>query len=255
MADMRAFWNVWAPYWRQIENTYLDAPTIQRLEREIASPVLLVGAGQGLLVERLRKDGFQADGVDSEPAMIAYARKRRRLQLTEADARAMPFADESYATAVVATGVIDFLDDKPTIRAILDETLRVTQRSGDVFIAFHKMREPVENALEELGMFVDDGHSYRLRAMLRAQLESPRLLFRIAKADRGTLVALRAVLKMQFLTNTLKAAFIAVTPELVPYRKEDRVRQLFDELGVPLHRIHAFETCTVAQLQKRAAKG
>lgn len=251
MADTRAFWNVWAPYWSDVENSYLDVATIRRLEPKIESPVLLVGAGQGLLVERLRKDGFHADGIDAEPAMIAYARKRRRLELIEADARTMPFADESYATVIVATGVVDFLDDDAAIRAILDETRRVARRSGHVFVAFHRMRARSEQALHALGMFVDDGRYYRMRAILRAEFESPRLFFRLAKIDKGLPFALRAFLKLQFLTRNLREAFVAATPELVPYRREAQIKQLFDRHGVPVHAIHAFETCIVVQLPSR----
>jgi ubiquinone/menaquinone biosynthesis C-methylase UbiE len=251
---MSAWWKAWAPYWRDIENTYLDVATIRRLEPEIRSPVLLVGAGQGLLVERLRKDGFCADGIDSEPEMIVHARRRRRLEFIEADARAMPFADESYATAIVATGVVDFLDDNRTIRSILAEAVRVTRHSGDVFIAFHKMRERVESVLRQLGMFVEDGRYYYMRRILRAEFESPRLLVRLAKADRGILFALLALLKMQFLARRRKDTLTAAAPELAPYRREDEVRQLFDVLGVALHRVYTFETCTIVQLKACASR-
>jgi SAM-dependent methyltransferase len=251
---MSACWKAWAPYWRDIENTYLDVPTIRRLEPEIRSPVLLIGAGQGLLVERLRKDGFRADGIDSEPDMIVYARRRRRLELVEADARAMPFADESYATAIVATGVVDFLDDNRTICSILAEAVRVTRRSGDVFIAFHKMRERVESVLDQLGMFVGDRRYYYMRRILRAEFESPRLLVRLAQADRGTLFALLTLVKLQFLSRRLKDALTAAAPELAPYRREDDVRRLFDVLGVVLHRLYTFETCTIVQLKACASR-
>ncbi len=254
MADMSASWKAWAPYWRNIENTYLDVPTIRRLEPEITSPVLLVGAGQGLLVDRLRKDGFCADGIDSEPEMVVYAGKRRGLELIAADARAMPFADQSYATAIVATGVVDFLDDNKTIRSILAETIRVTRQSGDVFIAFHKMRERVERVLDQLGMFVGDGRYYCMRRILRAELESPRLLVKLAKADRGILFALLTLLKMQFLSRKRKDTLTAAAPELAPYRREHEIRRLFDVLGVTLHRVYGFETCTIVQLKVSASR-
>ena len=243
MADMSAFWKAWAPYWRDIENAYLDTRTIRLLEPEIASPVLIVGAGQGLLVERLRKDGFRVDGIDSEPEMIAHAKKRRGLELIEADARALPFPDESYATVIVATGVIDFLDH--------DETIRVARPSGEVFIAFGKMRERVETLLRQLEMFTDSERYYRMRDIARAEFASPRLLVRMVKADRGILAALSALLKMQFLSRKQRTMLTAVAPELVPYRGDEAIRRLFDALDVPVHRVHRFETCTVVQLAHR----
>ena len=251
MADMSAFWKAWAPYWRAIENRNLDVPTIRRLEPAITSPVLMIGAGQGLLVERLRKDGFRVDGIDAEPEMIAYAKKRRGLDLLEANARALPFPDDSYATVIVATGVIDFLDHDETIRSILDEAIRVARPSGEVFIAFYKMRERVEALLERLGMFTEGGHYYRMREIARAEFASPRLLVRIVRADRGILAALSAWLKMQFLSRKQRTILAAVAPEVVPYRRDDAIRRLFDALGVPVHRIHGFETCAVVQLAHR----
>ncbi len=160
---------------------------------------------------------------------------------------------EEFKRRIVATGVVDFLDDNKTIRSILAETVRVTRQSGDVFIAFHKMRERVERVLDQLGMFVEDGRYYCMRRILRAEFESPRLLVRLAKADRGILFALLALLKMQFLSRKLKGTLTAAVPELAPYRREDEVRQLFDVLGVTLHQVYTFETCTIVQLKANAS--
>ena len=102
------FWNVLAQFHAEIEDTNFDLASVRRLLPELQSPVLVVGAGQGLIVEELRKRGFECDGVDLSPEMIRQARLRRGISLVQADAKAMPFSTASYATIIYATGVIDF---------------------------------------------------------------------------------------------------------------------------------------------------
>lgn len=250
MADMSGFWKAWAPYWRENENRYLDATTVRRLEPNIVSPVLIVGAGQGLLVAQLRKDGFQVDGLDSEPAMVAYAKKRRGIDLIHADGRNTPFSDESYATVVISTGVIDFIDDKEAIRSILKEAIRVVHRSGKVLIAFHKMREDVALALADVGCFTEDSRHYRMRTMVNTAFESPKFFVMTMRADIGLWRALLALLKLQFLPRKQIEALAHATPDLAPYRTPAQIRQLFDEIGTKVKEFHVFETCTVVEVAK-----
>lgn len=66
---------------------------------DIRQPVLVVGAGQGLIVEELRRQGLRCDGIDLSARMMEYARVRRGLTLVRANATAMPFADGAYETA------------------------------------------------------------------------------------------------------------------------------------------------------------
>ena len=58
--------------------------------RDVLSPVLVVGAGQELLVAELQAKGFKCDGVDLSSEMIKHARSRRGLDLIQADASALP---------------------------------------------------------------------------------------------------------------------------------------------------------------------
>jgi 2-polyprenyl-3-methyl-5-hydroxy-6-metoxy-1,4-benzoquinol methylase len=71
------FWDALAPHHSAIENSYFDLPSVRRIVHDVRSPVLIVGAGQGLIVEELQKRGFQCDGVDLSLEMIRYARIRR----------------------------------------------------------------------------------------------------------------------------------------------------------------------------------
>ena len=69
--------------------------------------------------------------------MVIYAKKRRGLDIIQGDAKNMPFANNSYKTSVIASGVVDFINDEEQIQSIINETLRVTDDSGKVFVAFY----------------------------------------------------------------------------------------------------------------------
>lgn len=157
MTELASFWKTWSPYWSYIEDSSLDLETINKLTIAIRNPVLIIGAGQGLLVEQLQKKGFKVDGVDLEPNMIMYAKKRRGLNLIQADAKNMPFADKSYKTSIITTGVVDFLEDEEQIKLIIDEALRVTDDSGKVFVAFYKYHSKVEKLFRYTGLITDKG--------------------------------------------------------------------------------------------------
>src|SRR3954470_17586523 len=85
------FWDALAPYHAALENSYLDLPSLRRIQHDIRSAVLVVGAGQGLIVGALKKQGLQCDGVDLSAEMIRFAQLRRGIALVQADARALPF--------------------------------------------------------------------------------------------------------------------------------------------------------------------
>ena len=122
------FWDALAPHHAAIEDSYLDLASIRRLLREIRTPVLVVGAGQGLIVAELRKRGFQCDGVDLSTEMVRHAELRRGITLIHADAKAMPIAERTYETVIYATGVVERLGKD--IRRILSGKQRNRELYG-----------------------------------------------------------------------------------------------------------------------------
>jgi 2-polyprenyl-3-methyl-5-hydroxy-6-metoxy-1,4-benzoquinol methylase len=65
------FWDLLARHHRGVEDNFLDLASMRRFVKNIEQqPVLVVGAGQGLIVEELRKRGLQCDGVDLSSEMI-----------------------------------------------------------------------------------------------------------------------------------------------------------------------------------------
>ena len=94
------FWDALAPHHSAVENSYLDLPSLRRIQHEIRPPVLVVGAGQGLIVAAIQAQGLQCDGVDLSAEMIRYSQLRRGLALVLADARALPFARGAYKSII-----------------------------------------------------------------------------------------------------------------------------------------------------------
>jgi len=271
MADIARFWNTWAPYLSYIEDNHLDLANIQKLGRIISDPVLIVGAGQGLLVEQLQKSGHKVEGVDLSPQMIKYALTRRGLKLIEADARKLPFADRTYNTTIIATGVVDFLDDEGQIGLMVNEARRVTQDAGKVLVAFLGVHPAAERFARRVGLITDKG-VFHARRMFELTRLSPWETLKTLRKDHqmGMLRALREVLILQMflprrekrLTKKLaevwkKAdnpqALIDACIESLPIRTEDDIRALFTRLQLPFNRVFVFDNyCSVVQIGSNA---
>lgn len=273
MADMAKYWETWSPYWTYIEENFLDSDSIRKLTTFIRDPALVVGAGQGMLIEVLQQEGFHADGVDSEPLMIEFAEKRRGIKLIEADGANLPFGDGTYNTCIVATGVIDLLEDECKIKSILEEALRVTSNGGNVLAASYRFHPKVETLMRYIGLLTDqDVWCYR-RTFEMMRL-TPLEQFSIVRNDPNvsTLGALLTLLRTQmFLPKKEKRAaqnwtkawkkakqeldnpemILQICPEFAPYRNESKIKNLYKRLNITLTRTLVFNSCTVAQFTKQ----
>jgi hypothetical protein len=265
MTVSSTYWDIWAPYLPYLEDNLLDLETITELSASVTDPVLVVGAGQGLLVQGLTQKGFRVDGVERSPVMIEYARSRRGLKLIEADARNMPFDDNTYATSIIATGVVDFMDDEQLVKEIVDETKRVTTDTGKVFVAFFGVHPATEKFLRTIGL-IANGRLYQRRVLQLSRLRPIAALAAIRKeADLSFLRAIQAVLTMQIglpskekriakmWAKIFKEAdnpdlLIRAAAESLPFRTELDIRDLFRRLDIQVRNLQVFGSCTVAQL-------
>ncbi|MBE0544790.1 MAG: class I SAM-dependent methyltransferase [Verrucomicrobia bacterium] len=258
------FWDALAPFHSAIENNYFDLPSLHHIRSELREPVLVVGAGQGLIVAELQSKGFQCDGVDFSAEMVRRARSRRGINLIQADASAMPLGDATYETIIYATGVIDFNSDENAIRCILREGQRVVKPGGKIFVAFYRFSPALEGFLTKLGLLSDSVVLHR-RSLETYLLTSPQmfrwvmnnsgtgwlgaaaLMFRLAAF--GTIREKATTLKMQRIVRKMKdpKAFIQAASETQPYRNEAGIRRLFDRLNIPIQELRTLATCWIAQ--------
>ena len=259
------YWDALAPHHSSIENNYLDLPSLRLIVHDIHQPVLVVGAGQGLIVEELRKNGFRSDGVDLSFEMIRYAKTRRGLTLVQADARAMPFGEGTYETIIYATGVVDFIGDEEQIRVIMNEGRRIINQSGNIFVAFYRISAASANFLARLGLLRNNVLSLR-EALEIYRLNPVQTIAWVAKKAeagyfRAGMLSLRswALSTMQEKTTAFKMqrilrrmghanSLINATPERQPYRNEPEIRNLFKRLAIPMKKLEASGSCYIVQI-------
>ena len=265
MTRASGYWDALAPHHSSLENNYFDLPSLRRIVHDIHQPVLVVGAGHGLIVAELRKHGLRADGVDLSSEMIRYAKTRRGLSLVQADARALPFGEGTYETIIYATGVVDFIGDEGQINVIMNEARRIVRPSGNVFVAFYRFSAAWEDFLARLGLLRN--HVLSLRESLAVHRLNPvqTIAWVARKADigylRAVLLSLRAwalsttqektlAFNMQRIFRTMDhaTAVINAAPERQPYRNEPEIRNLFKRLAIPLKKLEASGSCYVVRI-------
>ncbi|MCP4680690.1 MAG: ATP-binding cassette domain-containing protein [Deltaproteobacteria bacterium] len=156
MPNLEKWWHTWAPFWEHLEDRHFGALVADRMADDIQSPVLVVGAGQGLVVERLRGRGMRVEGVDFEREMIVSAKARRGLGLLLANAHNLPFGSEIYRTVIIVSGVVDYLEDDEEATRIVQEALRVLSPGGMLIIAFYKLSPLMEEVSKKIGVLVND---------------------------------------------------------------------------------------------------
>lgn len=266
MGNPAQFWDNLAPYLCYIEDNFLDLQSINKLESVIKDPVLVVGAGQGLLVESLQKDGYTVDGIDNNKKMIDYAEKRRGIKLIQADATNLSFNDNSYNTTIIATGVVDYMDDDQLIVKIVNEAMRVTANNGNVLVAFYRIH-PVSEAFQKRAGMITVDNKFRHRYAFGLPWGKPNDLIKTIKKDAnmGFLPVIYHLMKMQLLVPKKErdvrktfikmfeemddpSKFIESCPDLIPYRTSPTIHSLFEKHGFNINNTYVYSSCTVVEI-------
>ncbi len=259
------FWDILATQHAVVENNYFDLPSLRRILVAIHPPVLVVGAGQGLIVAELQSKGFRCDGVDLSPEMIRYAKLRRGLVLVQANARAMPFEARSYETIIYATGVVDFIGDEEEIRIILAEGKRIVTPSGKIFVAFYRLSDPSEEFLKRVGLLRN--HFLFHKQTLEMYLLNPvqmvawvakktgvgffRALIQMLRLSAFTTFQEKAMtfrMQRMFRDTSFAKTLINAAPEKQAYRNEAEIRNLFQRLAIPIAQLQTLGTCFVVEI-------
>jgi len=110
--------------------------------------VLDVATGTGLVAELLTRAGHPVTGLDQSAAMLAIARARfdGSVQLVEASAEALPFADATF-DHLTFTYLLRYVDDPG---AVLAELTRVVRPGGTVAMLEFAVPRGVRRPLWEL---------------------------------------------------------------------------------------------------------
>ncbi len=243
----------------------------------IRGPVLVVGAGQGLLVEELRHRGFDTEGIDLSPQMVEYANKRRGIKLFLIDANNMPFEKGQFKAAIVATGVIDYLNDPIQIGAILNEVRRVTDVQGEIFVALFGATPQFEELIRYIGFLSGNqldlkaigqifvGSNNPLKQIIALIRNDPNksvagLVFRWIRAfisipGRKIIPSIKiglAVWKRIRKGEIPKPESVLDTlPEHMFIRTNEQIRDLFANLNFPPQDIMEFDNCKIVQTKNQ----
>lgn len=133
-----------ASFWEMMVR--FESPAIRRLRDETLSGlrgrVLEVGCGNGANFHRYPPEVSELVGVDPDPFMVERARRRaaqldRKIEVLEAPAEELPFADASF-DAAVSTLVLCSVDDPAKALA---EIWRVLKPGGELRF-FEHVRYP-----------------------------------------------------------------------------------------------------------------
>ena len=152
MLEKIDWWGTWAPFWEHMENQHFSTQVTENLIEEINSPVLIIGAGMGLIVDFLKKKGYEATGIDLDETMIKMAKEKRDLDLIHADARELPFQNKQFETVIISSGVVDYIDDMQLTTSIMNESLRVLKPYGNLFVSFYQTTPIVEKINKRIGI-------------------------------------------------------------------------------------------------------
>jgi ubiquinone/menaquinone biosynthesis C-methylase UbiE len=116
------------------------APLREALANAPGPRLLDVGGGTGNYAAALREEGWQPVVCDRSPDMLARA-AAKGLETVEADAQALPFADDSF-DAVMCVSMLHHVDDRP--RALAEQR-RVLRPGGRGALMLYT-REDIQDA-------------------------------------------------------------------------------------------------------------
>jgi SAM-dependent methyltransferase len=107
-----------------------------------AATAIDVGAGTGVLAERLADAGIDVVALDPFPGMLEQLRRRRPgVQTVVAHGEAIPFSDDSFDLAY-SVAVMHHIADPDKVRRTLAEMVRVTRSGGRIVVWDHNPRNP-----------------------------------------------------------------------------------------------------------------
>ena len=274
MSAAEKWWSTWAPYWEHMEDRHFKVGTLDKLMAAVSSPVLVVGAGSGLLVEHLRARGHATDGIDLDETMCVKAKRQRGIDIAHGDALALPYEDDSYGTVLIASGVADYADDAAIVGAMVDEAIRVLRIHGNLFVGFYQLHPVVEHVNRKLGV-VKDGifHMKRMfqvqqmakgnpltaagviagwtsKNLIRAMAYWTRLGAFLPRELRVDSRQIEKVVEIAAKDGVTWEQLYAVVPERIPYRGEAEVNRLMTDIGHVHHELRRFDDCLVVRYTK-----
>jgi SAM-dependent methyltransferase len=125
-----------------VQEHYLQRRVRYIRQHAPAATAIDVGAGTGILAERLADAGMDVVALDPFPGMLEQLRRRRPgVQTVVAHGEAIPFPDNNFDLAY-SVAVMHHIADPGKVRRTLAEMVRVTRPGGRIVIWDHNPRNP-----------------------------------------------------------------------------------------------------------------
>jgi len=99
--------------------------------------ILEIGCGTGFFTDRLARDGYDVFGIDISSSMLSVAKRKSKIngKLIIADAKRIPFADNSFDSAVFITS-LEFIDNP-------EDAITEAKRCAEEIIVISLMKNSV----------------------------------------------------------------------------------------------------------------
>jgi len=125
-----------------IQEHYLQRRVRYIRQHAPAASAIAVGAGTGVLAERLAETGMDVVALDPFPGMLEQLRRRRPgIRTVVANGEAIPFPEDSFDLAY-SVAVMHHIADPAKVRRTLSDMVRVTRPGGRIVIWDHNPRNP-----------------------------------------------------------------------------------------------------------------
>ncbi|MCG8569561.1 MAG: class I SAM-dependent methyltransferase [Spirochaetes bacterium] len=273
MNDNDRWWTNWAPLWDQIENRHFSTFITDKILDQLKSPILVIGAGQGLIVRYLTKKGYNVTGLDINDTMIQTAKEKYQLDLVKGDATNLPFANNEFQSVIISSGVVDYGAEENIIKKILSEAQRVIKSDGKLFTAFYQIVPSVEKMYRKIGV-IDQQGNYRMKRIFEIdRLSKKNPLSCIPSIIRWTNKNIFIVLFQWMilgltlpkeLTEERESIFTIIEsgnklgldpekllnniPDSLPYRTPDEIKSLFQRLNINFQQIDKYPDCVLVTI-------
>ncbi len=127
---------------QHVQEHYLRRRTRYIRQHAPAASAIDVGAGTGVLAERLAETGMDVVALDPFPGMLEQlSRRRPGMQTVVAHGEAIPFPDDRFDLAY-SVAVMHHIADPHKVRRTLAEMVRIIRPGGRVVVWDHNPRNP-----------------------------------------------------------------------------------------------------------------
>ena len=271
--NLSKWWSTWAPFWDLIENRHFSTEVTDFIIDDLKSPVLVIGAGQGLIVRHLKEKGFTVTGLDINEQMIDIAKKKYGLEIVKGDARSLPFEANSFDTVIISSGVVDYGADEETIKLMINEAKRVLKGGRNLYAAFYQLTPKIENIYRQIGV-IDSDNVYRMQRIFEidriSSINPLHCLIPIKKWTKKSVFEIiiywtklglnfpqelksernkfKHIVKLGKPLGITKNDLLESIPDRIPYRTKEEIESLINRLDFKFERIRKFDDCVVVQI-------